>query len=524
MLLAILSILPAIFFIFYLNGNERKIRDKQQIENLNNLTKLYAEGHYQVIENAKHLLIALSVAPQIQNTNKNVCNKFLSDVQNKYLRYSNFGVTDQNGNVICSAVSPVDQKINISDTIFFKETINTNDFAIGGYRISDITNNAVLSFGYPLNNGIIYSSIDLSWLNRLTANLSTSEAITTTVLDTNGRIISQNPDTEKLSGKEFPSSELLKNIREKNEGVVEDIDIHNFKKLYAFKKIGDQQNSPYIILDVSKESALNETAKIFFKRILLSIIVGLACLVFAWWAGGILIVKQIEELKKIDNLKDDFISLVSHQIRTPLTGIRWLSEIMLSQKQYDLSRKSKNIIKDIYEVSGNVISLVGTFLNISKIESGKIKLNAEAVNIKELINEVVNELKVNIKDKKINLKFKTNQNLKADRKLLKQAYINLISNAIKYSKSKGIITVNVYKSDTSVVTEVKDNGIGILAEDKDKIFQKFFRTRSATEHNPDGAGLGAYLVKIIVEAHGGKIWFNSKKNKGSTFYISLPAN
>lgn len=522
MLLAVLSILPSIFFIFYLNSNEKSIHEKQQIENLTKLTKLYSEEHYQVIENARHLLLALSIAPQLQSNNKDDCNKFLSSLLSAYTRYSNFGVTDNNGYVICSAVK-TDKSTNISDTLFYKDTKNTNSFAIGEYRVSTITNNAVLSFGYPTSKGIIYSSVDLEWLNKLTATLSTDENISTTVLDKNGNVLSQNSGHDYPPDELFPKEELLKKMSEKDEGIIENVNLNNIKKTYSYKKISEQPNSPFVVLGVSNEKILKETNNIFFNKIALSIVVTLVCLGFAWWAGGILIVNQVEELRKLDNLKDDFISLVSHQIRTPLTSISWFTEILLNKTKYKIPKKESEIIKDIHEISKNIINLVGTFLNISKIESGKIKLNLEDVNLTDLITEVINDLKVNLGRKKIKVKIKNDIGiLKIDSKLIKQVYTNLISNAVKYSKPQGIISVNVHKSNSELITAIKDNGIGISRHDKDKIFQKFFRAKNASEYNPDGSGLGLYLVKIIVEAHKGNIYFRSQKNKGTTFIFNLP--
>jgi signal transduction histidine kinase len=521
-LLSVLSILPSIFFIFYLNSNEKSIHEKQQIENLTKLTKLYSEEHYQVIENARHLLLALSIAPQLQTNNIDGCNKFLASLLSTYARYSNFGVTNNNGYVICSAVK-TDKSTNISDTLFYKDTKNTNSFAIGEYRVSTITNNAVLSFGYPTANGIIYSSVDLEWLNKLTTALSTDEDISTTVLDKSGNILSQNLGHDNPPDELFPKEELLKKMKELDEGIIENINLSNIKKTYAFKRIGDQANSPYVVLGVSNEKILKETNNIFFNKIALSIVVTLVCLGFAWWAGGILIVKQVEELKKLDNLKDDFISLVSHQIRTPLTSISWFTEILLNQSKNNIPKKEGIIIKDIHEISKNIINLVGTFLNISKIESGKIILNLEETNLDDLITEVINDLKVNLNQKKIKLIVKNDVGIaKIDNKLMKQVYTNLISNAVKYSGPKGIININVHKNNSELITKIKDNGIGIPQHDKGKIFQKFFRAKNASDYNPDGSGLGLYLVKIIIEAHKGNIYFRSQKNRGTTFIFNLP--
>lgn len=529
---AMLAILPAVIFVFYLNASEKNAKEKRQVENLVSIAKLYSEEHSQVVENARHLLLALSVAPQVNSLDRYTCQTFLSSILEKYQRYSNFGIANTKGDVICSAVLP-NQKINVANTLFFKEAIKTKDFVIGEYRISQATGNAVLSFGYPLigkngkPRGVLYSSIDLSWLNSFTQNLSPDKIISILVLDQNGTVLARDPDPDKWVGKTLPEGPLRNKISDNSEGSVEDTGLDGIKRTYAFEKIGSQKNAPYIAVGVPRDLIFKETQKDFAQRVLLSLIVAGVCLGFAWWAGGVLIVRQVEALEKIDALKSDFVSLVSHQIRTPLTSIRWFTEILLTQPRYRLPTKQKNIVKDIHEAASRVISLVGTFLNISKIESGKINLSVEETNIEHLVRDVIKELKNVITKKKIKLNLEVDLKIpKAfiDQKLVRQVYLNLVGNAVKYSAIGGRVDVIIRKKGVNIVSEIRDKGIGIPASEKDKIFQKFSRAKNASSFAPDGAGLGLYLVKLIVESHRGRVWFKSIKGKGTSFFFSLPIN
>ncbi len=524
-LLAAIVILPTAVLVFYLNASEKSVKEKQQIENLRTTANLFSLEHAQIVENARHLLIALSVTPQVSSANPNICSAYLASLSKKYQRYSNFGVADATGNVYCSA-NPTPQKTNIAKASFFQQAVKANDFAIGDYRISTITNDAVISFGYPLARGVVYSSVDLSWLNQLNQDLSTDESINTLVLDRNGSVLARDPDPDKWVGKVFHQGALLTAIATVVEGVTQDIGLDGTKRIYAFKKIGELPNSPFIVVGIPSETIFKETEQNFFQRIFILLVVTLISLGLAWWMGGVLIVRQVEAIKKIDILKDDFISIVSHQIRTPLTSIRWFSEFLLNQPKYKLPSKQKNIIIDIHQVASEVVALVGTFLDVSKIESGKIILTREAVDFKLLVDNVIRELKNPLSKKKLKLNLKTPfsaPKVLIDQKLIAHVFLNLIGNAIKYSHKKGIIDVTISQKATNITCEVKDRGIGIPASEKGKIFQKFSRASNALAFSPYGTGLGLYFVKLVVDAHQGRVWYKSN-NKGTSFIFSLPIN
>lgn len=233
-----------------------------------------------------------------------------------------------------------------------------------------------------------------------------------------------------------------------------------------------------------------------------------------------------ERLKEVDKAKDEFLSVSSHQLRTPLTAIKGYISMMLEGDYGRLSDQQAATIQIVYDSATRLINLIADLLDLSRIESGRMEFNFEPVNLCEIVESVIAEVANKARSKGLYIYFdKMNRYcpaVKADRDKIRQVVINLIDNGIKYTV-KGGLTVRLMQIDGSLQFSVSDTGIGVSAEERDRLFEKYFRTQSATIMTHEGAGLGIYVVKKLVEAHGGKIWFESPgEGKGTTFYFTLP--
>lgn len=233
-----------------------------------------------------------------------------------------------------------------------------------------------------------------------------------------------------------------------------------------------------------------------------------------------------EKLKELDQLKSEFLSLATHQIRAPLTAIKGYSSMLLEGDFGVLPQKAKDSVETIMKSCQNLINVVGDFLNISRIEQGRMVYEKSIFDIVELTKEVTNELKPNIQNAGLLLEFEIPNNfsvkVNADRSKIKQVIGNIIDNAIKYTP-QGKINISVFKDIEKVKIAIKDSGVGIDPNEVNKLFNKFSRTKDASKTNVIGTGLGLYIAKKMTEAHGGDIKvFSEGVGKGATFTIELP--
>jgi PAS domain S-box-containing protein len=241
--------------------------------------------------------------------------------------------------------------------------------------------------------------------------------------------------------------------------------------------------------------------------------------------SGIAVVSNIQKEREIEAAKSDFISIVSHELRTPLTAIKGFLSMLLKKDFGGLSDKQVHFLGRVYQTNQRMIGLVEDLLDMSHIESGKIRLKVMPLAMEPLLGEVVTELSSKGHERQITLKINRKHKLPlvlADETRLRQILTNLIDNAIKYSLPKSEVIVEFKVQGSELVTSVRDQGVGITAAHIERLFQRFGRIYNPMSMQAGGTGLGLYIVKNLVESHGGRIWVTSREGKGSRFSFSLP--
>lgn len=235
--------------------------------------------------------------------------------------------------------------------------------------------------------------------------------------------------------------------------------------------------------------------------------------------------RDITQEKAIDRAKTEFVSLASHQLRTPLSTINWYAEMLLNGDAGKLQPEQTNYLEEIYRGNQRMVDLVNSLLNVSRMELGTFVVDPVDCDLKEIVDEVIKELTPRIKTKKqkFNLEYDVSLSpMKLDKKLMHMVLENLLSNAVKYTPEKGQIGMLIGKNKNNLEIKVSDTGMGIPFSQQDKIFTKLFRADNVRTTDAEGTGLGLYLVKNILEHSGGKINFVSQENKGTTFTVILP--
>lgn len=243
--------------------------------------------------------------------------------------------------------------------------------------------------------------------------------------------------------------------------------------------------------------------------------------------GAVEVFRDITLETEVDRMKSDFISLASHQLRTPLSAVKTYAHLLLDGYMGGLNDSQQKSLRTIVSAANRMNELISTLLNITRIESGTVAVNPKPVHVDKLIEEVNKEHELMAHDRQIRLTVKLPANgsciVRTDTLVLKEIMANLVSNAIKYTPEGGSVTVRLNPRADGLVIAVKDTGMGIPTYSQEHVFTKFFRAHNVVKQETSGTGLGLYLVRGLVHSLGGEIWFKSQEGKGSTFYVSLPA-
>jgi PAS domain S-box-containing protein len=319
----------------------------------------------------------------------------------------------------------------------------------------------------------------------------------------------------------------------------------NFKKLFNVKEsdfIGkdqkeinlffsgkwEQSGFDEIIKNIEKNKNFSKTEFLVYKKPYYIIFFLTSPIISRTgkYMGRILLFRDITEEKELEKTRGEFITVASHKLRTPLTGIRWNLDLLLSGKVGDIPKKQKELMELMSKNTLTLNSLVNLLLSISKIEKDKIAIEPQEFYLEELLENVIERFKVQIDLLKLKLKTPnlTLRKLKVnlDKEKMRQVFNAVIENAVFYNNEKGKIQVDIKLNKQKIIVKVSDEGIGIPENEKRKILDKFYRGKKALLAYPDGIGLGLFLANVILKSSKGKIWFESENGNGSTFYIELP--
>jgi len=240
--------------------------------------------------------------------------------------------------------------------------------------------------------------------------------------------------------------------------------------------------------------------------------------------GAVLVFHDITELRRLERVRQDFVANVSHELRTPISNIKGYSETLLGGAIEDKDNM-QDFLKIIYQESNRLATLIDDLLELSRIESGKMKMDLIPLDIRPILKRIIGVLEKPIRDKRLSIEVNIPDSLPqvlADEKRLNQVFLNLLDNAVKYNNEGGSIRVAAFESERFVQVDVSDTGIGIPEKAIARIFERFYRVDKARSRELGGTGLGLSIVKHIITAHGGQVWVKSELGCGSTFSFTLP--
>lgn len=341
--------------------------------------------------------------------------------------------------------------------------------------------------------------------------LALDDALTLTIItDINGRILYANNATSQISG--FAHSEILGNTPRLWGGLMD--------KAYCaemWRMIKDDR-LPF----VGKVKNRKKSGEEYIAELTVVPILEANGDLIGFYSSE----KNITELVRIDKAKTEFVSLVSHQLRTPLSSVNWFSEMLLAGDAGALNSEQRKYLEEIYSGNQRMIELVNDLLDVSRLDLGTFIINLVPIDIIELIKSVISEQQSKIDERKIQLRCNFSENIPImpiDSKLMRMVLQNILSNAIKYTHEGGIVDFSVSVPDgVNILIIIKDSGYGIPEHQQKDIFSKLFRADNVKQMDVEGTGLGLYITKSIIESSNGKIWFESEENRGSTFFVTFP--
>mgnify|MGYP001121926293 CR=1 FL=1 len=243
--------------------------------------------------------------------------------------------------------------------------------------------------------------------------------------------------------------------------------------------------------------------------------------------GFVINIRDVSRERRVERLKSEFVTVAAHQLRTPLSAIKWTLKMFLEGDLGQLTPNQLNFIEKLYQSNERMIELVNDLLNVARIEEGRQITELVPASLESLCQEVIDSFKYLLDKKNIVFGFLLPAEklplVKVDRESIKLVIHNLLDNAIKYTPVGGQITISLTKkNDEFLEFQIKDTGFGIPKDQQHRIFSRFFRGANIIKLETEGTGLGLFIVKNIVEAHGGRVWFESEEGKGTTFYFTLP--
>lgn len=242
--------------------------------------------------------------------------------------------------------------------------------------------------------------------------------------------------------------------------------------------------------------------------------------------GTLVILRDITREKLVDRMKSEFVTLAAHQLRTPTSAVKWALKTLLEGDLGALNKKQKEIIEEAYVTNDRSIKLVNDLLDVAQIEEGKYLSKITLSNIEDIIQSVVDSYSKSIKEKKLKVELKKSKEelsrVMLDVAKMRTAIRNIFDNAVRYTLPGGKISIILKGGEKEIEIQIQDTGLGIPLYQQEKVFTKFFRSVNIMRVDTEGTGLGLYIAKNVIEAHGGRIWFKSEEGKGSTFYFTVP--
>ena len=536
--LALLAVLPALALVG-LTARQNRDELARQVE-LSSLrfARLASAEHERSIEGTRQLLTGLARIPEIQSGGS-ACRRLLADLLVRFPTYTGFGVARDDGAVVCVA-SQNSIPDDVASRAFFVGATSTHDFAIGDFQRPTGKQIPALEFGYPVLDRfgsareVVFAALSLSSVSDVIARAGLPSGSSTIAIDGSGRVLAHAPDPQAFIGRRISGSPLARAVRASASGTANLAGPDHVRRVYGWTRLRGG-GTVSVAVGVPSSTAFAAVNQTYWRTLLGLALVGLLAIVAAWVVGTVFVERPVtrsielerlarRRLEVVDEMRSDFVSMVSHELRNPMATIRGFGQILHDQPERLSGVKRREAYEVIVRQVDRMASLVDNVLEVSRMESDSFSYAFMPYDLVELLDESAAEARLGWPSHPITLEADDVPSVSGDRERVKQVVLNLISNACRYSDEDAPVLVRATGAGDRVRVEVIDAGVGIAPEQQSMLFQRFARVRTPDTANVRGTGLGLYISRRIVEAHGGRIWVSSEPGRGSMFAFELPVS
>ncbi|HTM69153.1 MAG TPA: ATP-binding protein [Candidatus Binatia bacterium] len=530
--LVLLIVLP-LYALIILNIRTQYLEEQRAIyADASRITHIVIEAQTGLVRDIQPLLIAGSHLREVEGLQGEACSAIFADLQRSGEHFINIGAATADGNVFCSAV-PLTHPANVSDLAWFKRTMSSRRFSAGDFEVGRVTGVRSFSFGYPFYDedgalsGAVYASLDLQAVDDVFRAADVPAGTVLTEIDRNATVIARYPEIEGMVGRTIAELPIARNVLggAQREGTFTSTGLDGVRRLYAYAQLDPAtDSSPYVIVGFDRSLLYAQLWRTLLSNILGLLAVTLIVALLAYEGLKELVIRRMKAMEDVERLRNEFISLASHQLRTPITSVRWLLELLLGGKPQDLTPAQTELAAEAKRSADQLARLVKELV---EVERGNLSDGATVVpaDLAGVVRTAIGEAHAVAMKRQVAIEADLPQGLPpamVDPLLMKQIVANLLTNALKYSPPRGIVTLRLREARGKVRLEVTDRGIGIPAAEQKHVFERFYRASNVRELQGEGLGLGLHLSKLFVERMGGKIGFISEEGAGTTFWTEFP--